>query len=205
MGLNQQQLARALFPLGKHTKQQTLAWAEHTGIKPLVAQESQDICFAASGDYTDFVRKHSNGACDTQSGPILDVSGNLLGRHKGIHYYTVGQRRGLGIPSTAPYYVIWIEPGSKAVIVGRTKDLFCEKFTVSHVNWCSIGRPDEPITCRVRIRNLHRPALAEVTPLNGAAALVRFFEPQRAVTPGQAAVFYSDDLLLGGAIIDRHS
>ena len=205
MGLNQRQLARALFPLGEHTKQQTLAWAEQTGIKPLITDESQEICFIASGDYTDFVRKHHDGVCTTQSGPILDLSGNLLGRHNGIHSYTVGQRRGLGIPSTAPYYVIRIEPESNVVRVGRSNDLFCETFTVSRVNWVSIDCPDEPITCRVRIRNLHTPAPAEVTPMGAAAALVRFFEPQRAVTPGQAAVFYSDDLLLGGGIIDRHS
>ncbi|MGO9312209.1 MAG: tRNA 2-thiouridine(34) synthase MnmA [Syntrophobacteraceae bacterium] len=205
MGLNQQQLARVLFPLGEHTKQQTLAWAEQAGIKPLLTEESQEICFIASGDYTDFVRKRHRGEGPAQSGPILDLSGNLLGRHNGIHSYTVGQRRGLGIPSTAPYYVIRIEPESNVVRIGRSKDLFCEMFAVSRVNWISIDRPDEPITCEVRIRNLHRPAQAEVTPLGDAAALVRFFEPQRAVTPGQAAVFYSGDLLLGGGIIDRHS
>ncbi len=205
MGLNQQQLARALFPLGEHTKQQTLAWAEQTGIKPMLTEDSQEICFIASGGYTDFVRKRTGGACGTQSGPILDLSSNLLGRHNGIHSYTVGQRRGLGIASTAPYYVVRIEPESNAVRVGRAKDLFCETFTISHVNWLSIDCPDEPISCRVRIRNLHRPAPAELTPLGETSALVRFFEPQRAVTPGQAAVFYSDDLLLGGGIIDRHS
>ncbi len=205
MGLNQQQLARALFPLGEHTKQQTLAWAEQTGIKPLLTEESQEICFIASGGYTDFVRTRHGGVCTTQSGPILDLSGNLLGRHNGIHSYTVGQRRGLGIASTEPYYVIRIEPESNVVRVGRSKDLFCETFTVSRVNWTSIGCPDAPVTCQVRIRNLHRPAPAEVTPLGATAAQVRFFEPQRAVTPGQAAVFYSEDLLLGGGIIDRHS
>jgi tRNA-specific 2-thiouridylase len=205
MGLNQQQLARALFPLGEHTKQQTLAWAEQTGIKPLLTEESQEICFIDSGGYTDFVQKRHDGVWTAQSGPILDLSGNLLGRHNGIHSYTVGQRRGLRISSTAPYYVIRIEPESNVVRVGRSKDLLCDMFTVSRVNWISIDCPDEPITCQVRIRNLHRPASAEVTPLGAAAARVRFFEPQRAVTPGQAAVFYSDDLLLGGGIIDRHS
>ena len=205
MGLNQQQLARALFPLGEHTKRQTLAWAEQTGIKPLLTEESQEICFIASGNYTDFVQNRHDGVWTAQSGPILDLSDNLLGRHNGIHSYTVGQRRGLGISSTAPYYVIRIEPESNVVRVGRSKDLLCDMFTAGRVNWVSIDCPEEPITCQVRIRNLHRPAPAEVTPLGTAAVRVRFFEPQRAVTPGQAAVFYSDDLLLGGGIIDRHS
>lgn len=202
MGLRQEQLARALFPLGGHTKRETTAWAERAGMKPLVSGESQEICFIQSGSYAEFLRKRAGGP-DVPGGPILDLDGNVLGEHKGIHAYTVGQRRGLGIPSTEPYYVVRIEPETNAVRIGRARDLFRSTFFVSDLNWVSIEPPSGPIRCEVRIRNQHRPVAAEVTPLGEASASVRLPEPQRAVTPGQAAVFYSGALLLGGGTIAK--
>ncbi|MHC1727178.1 MAG: tRNA 2-thiouridine(34) synthase MnmA [Syntrophobacteraceae bacterium] len=203
MGLSQEQLSRAVFPLGGYTKDETRAWAKQTGLGALISEDSQEICFIPSGAYSDFVRSRVATTAEEVDGPILDLAGNYLGAHKGIYSYTVGQRRGLGIPSTEPYYVVRIEPEENMVRVGRSKDLFCSALTVSGVNWVSIEPPDEPVACQVRIRNLHRPAPAEVTPAEDSTARIRFFEPQRAVTPGQAAVFYSDDLLLGGGIITR--
>lgn len=205
MGLSRQQLARALFPLGDLTKRETVAWSEQAGLKPLVTEDSQEICFIPSGAYSDFVRTRIGGESVEPGGPILDLAGNVLGEHKGIFSYTVGQRRGLGIPSTEPYYVIRIEPEANVVRVGHSADLFCENFSVSGVNWVSIDRPKKPILCTVRIRNQHRPAPAEVTPLTDTTAAVRLVEPQRAVTPGQAAVFYSDEILLGGGTIMGHA
>ncbi len=202
-GLSQDQLAHALFPLCKLTKKETQAWAGQKGLDRLITEDSQEICFIPSGKYTEFLRSRTGEALSARPGPVLDLDGNLLGGHKGIHSYTVGQRRGLGIPSTEPYYVVSIEPETNTVRVGRSKDLFLETFTVSNVNWVSIPCPEEPISCQVRIRNLHKPSPAEVTPLSETMARVRFMDPQRAVTPGQAAVFYSDALLLGGGIIQR--
>lgn len=203
LGLSQEQLARALFPLGGFMKHETVAWSAETGLKPLVTEDSQEICFIPSGTYSDFVRKRIGEESIESRGPILDLAGNTLGEHKGIYSYTIGQRRGLGIPSTEPYYVIRIEAEANAVRVGRAGDLSCESFSVSDVNWVSIDRPAKPFSCSVRIRNLHRPAPAEVTPITGDTASVRFVQPQRAVTPGQAAAFYSDEILLGGGIIAR--
>lgn len=199
MGLRQEQLARALFPLGNFSKSDISAWAGRAGLSSLISEESQEICFILSGKYSDLVRRRSGQS--TCPGPILDMDGNHVGDHRGIYFYTVGQRRGLGLPSTEPYYVIAIEPAINAVRVGRAKDLLCSRFTVSNLNWVSIEQPEGPITCEVRIRNQHRPAPAQVTLCPGNTASVQLIEPQRAVTPGQAAVFYSGDLLLGGGII----
>lgn len=205
IGLRQEQLARTIFPLGEFTKRETVAWSEQAGLKPLVTEDSQEICFIPSGGYPDFVRKRTGGGVVKPGGPILDLAGNLLGEHKGIYSYTVGQRRGLGIPSTEPYYVIRIEPETNVIRVGRSGDLFCESFRVSGVNWISIERPTKPVFCTVRIRNQHRPTPAEVIPLADEGASVRFIEPQRAVTPGQAAAFYSNEILLGGGTIARQA
>jgi tRNA-uridine 2-sulfurtransferase len=205
MGLSQEQLSCALFPLGGFTKRETVAWSEQVGLRPLVTEDSQEICFIPSGNYQDFVRTRFGGVSDEPKGPIMDLAGNILGEHKGIYSYTVGQRRGLGIPSTEPYYVIRIEPETNVVRIGRSGDLFCGSFNVSGVNWVSIDCPNGPVLCAVRIRNQHRPAPAEVTPLTETTVSVRLVEPQRAVTPGQAAVFYSDELLLGGGTIMRQN
>ncbi|MCE5334022.1 MAG: tRNA 2-thiouridine(34) synthase MnmA [Desulfobacteraceae bacterium] len=202
MGLGQEQLSRAMFPLGGYTKVETFAWAKREGLSGLITEESQEICFVPGNSYPDFIRGRTGDRSTSGPGPILDLNGRILGEHKGIFHYTVGQRRGLGIPSTEPYYVVRIEPEANAVRVGRAQDLFCETCTAREVNWVSIPPPGEPIRCRVRIRNLHRPAPAEVFPVSPDTATIRFDEPQRAVTPGQGAVFYDDELLLGGGIIE---
>lgn len=201
-GLTQQQLSLASFPLGDLTKSQVIGWAQQKGFWSLLPAESQELCFVLAGTYQEFLLR--NGAPDLFAGPgpIVDSDGNYLGRHKGIFSYTIGQRRGLGITSTEPYYVIDLDPESNTVRVGRSEDLFRTQCAVGAVNWLSIASPHENLRANVRIRNQHRPAPAWLIPDEARrCVLVRFDSPQRAVTPGQAAVFYSGDLVLGGGTI----
>ncbi len=204
-GLTQEQLSVAIFPLGKTYKTDVLRWAEEEGLSPLIPGESQEICFIPSGSYTDFVRQRVQVDSRSCEGLIVDLEDRVLGRHGGIYNYTVGQRRGLGIPSTSPYYVVELDPVANKVRIGRSADLYCSRFTVDSVNWVSVAPPREPVRCRVRIRHKHEAASALVTPLNDSAASVEFDRPQRAVTPGQAAVFYVEDLLLGGGTINHRN
>lgn len=202
-GLGQKQLAYCVFPLGSHVKREVLQWAAEAGIASQLPEESQEICFIPSGTYCEFLQERLGLCCASTSGPILDTDGNYLGRHKGIFAYTIGQRRGLGIASSAPYYVVDLNPAENIVRVGRAHDLFCAEFVVERVNWVSVPAPQGPIRTQVRIRNQHRPTPARVTPIGDAQVIVRFEEPQRAVTPGQAAVFYDGALLLGGGHIKK--
>lgn len=202
-GLDQDQLATTVFPLGSTTKREVFAWAEALEIAPLFPEESQEICFVPAGEYHEFLAERLGADRPSPEGPILDLQGRELGRHKGIFAYTVGQRRGLGIPSDAPLYVVGLEPAANVVRVGRAGDLDRAELRVGHINWVSIACPIEPVRCRVRIRNQHKPAEAVVTPDGDRSASVRFEVPQRAVTPGQSAVFYDGDVVLGGGIIQR--
>jgi len=197
-GLSQRQLARALFPLGEHTKESTRAWARAHGFDGLIPEESQEICFIPSGDYRRFFEDHAPKAACGAEGPVRDTSGAVIGRHKGLFRYTVGQRRGIDIPSSAPYYVLALDPETNTLWVGRSHELFEAEALVGNLNWVSIDPPAEPIHARVRLRHQHRPAPAQVIPLADGTVRVRFETPQRAVTPGQAAVFYQGDLVLGG-------
>jgi len=202
-GLTQDQLAVAAFPLGGTLKAEVLHWANGAGLEKRIPEESQEICFIRTGTYLDFVKQRVALSPNAGRGPIMGLDGKVLGEHKGIFAYTIGQRRGLGIASSAPYYVVDLDPASGTVIVGRVSDLYRRELTVSHVNWISRDCPDHPILCRVRIRNRHRPADALLSPVGGTDVKIRFREPQRAVTPGQAAVFYDGDLVLGGGTIRR--
>ena len=201
-GLSQDQLAQAMFPLGEFYKRDVQTWAEQNlGFK--VPEESQEICFIPSGHYRDFLAQRLAIELRDQRGDIVDVQGTVLGQHQGIHGYTVGQRRGLGIASANPYYVIALEPATNRVVVGRAQDLYRAELLVGSVNWLSIPAPSEARRCRVRIRHQHRPAPAILIPEEAGQVLVRFDQPQRAVAPGQAAVFYDHDVVLGGGIIGR--
>jgi tRNA-specific 2-thiouridylase len=206
--LSQEQLGSALLPLGNTTKKEVLEWADEIGVASALPEESQEICFIPSGDYQEFLKGRLGLSSLSAKGPILDTEGNLLGEHKGIFAYTVGQRRGLRIASSAPYYVVGIEPATNTVRVGRVGDLDCLSVEIEGVNWVSIPPPIEPIHAKVRIRNQHEPASAWVHPNGSTEAHIRFEQPQRAVTPGQAAVFYDGEVLLGGGTIrakaDRH-
>jgi tRNA-uridine 2-sulfurtransferase len=203
--LTQEQLASAAFPLGNLEKSDVLRWAGEAGLSSLIPEESQEICFIPSGNYHEFLRRMPDLSPLPPTGRIVDMEGNVLGEHRGIFAYTVGQRRGMGIASSAPYYVVDLDASTNTVRVGRANHLFRQELDAKNVNWVSIPPPSGPLRCQVRIRNQHIPAPALVTRVGEAQATVRFDEPQRAVTPGQAAVFYDGDLLLGGGTIRKMS
>lgn len=202
-GLRQEQLAHALFPLGDETKESTRLWARTHGFDPLIPDESQEICFIASGDYRRFVEEQWPQAALHAEGPIRDASGAYIGRHKGLYRYTVGQRRGIDIPSTAPYYVLALDPKTNTLWVGRSQDLLASEALVAQVNWVSVDPPVEPVRAFVRLRHQHRPAAAWILPQANGTVRVRFDVPQRAVTPGQAAVFYDGNTVLGGGVLQK--
>jgi len=204
-GLTQEQLARTLFPLGGMKKPQVRELARELGVPVAEKTDSQEICFVPNGDYAAFLDaylKEQGAAAPKVEGEVVDRSGRVLARHEGVHHYTVGQRKGLGVAVGEPLYVIATDPASQRVTVGSNEDLLRVRFTVRGANWISIAAPAAPVRAEVRIRNKHTPAWATVAALTGDRAEVRFDEPQRAVTPGQAAVFYSGELVLGGGWIE---
>lgn len=202
-GLSQEQLAHTLFPLGNETKESTRIWVRTHGFDPLIPEESQEICFIASGNYRRFVEEHWPQALHHAEGPIRDASGAYIGHHKGLYRYTVGQRRGIDIPSTAPYYVLALDPKTNTLWVGRSQDLCAREALVAQVNWVSVDPPMEPLRALVRLRHQHRPAPAWILSQANGTVRVRFDEPQRAVTPGQAAVFYDGKRVLGGGVLQK--
>jgi len=199
-GLSQPQLAAALFPVGALEKAEVRRLAAERGLPTADKPESQEICFVPDGDYAAFVERQAPD--DDRSGPVVDRAGQALGRHDGIHRFTVGQRKGLGITSPRPLYVLAMHPASRTVVVGEERDLAAPSLTVGGVNWISGEGPTGMIRAAVRIRHRAAEAPASVEPLPGGRAAVRFDSPQRAVTPGQAAVFYDGDVCLGGGWID---
>lgn len=199
-GLSQEQLRSALFPVGGLRKADVRRLAAERGLPVADKPESQEICFVPDGDYAGFVERHVEPA--DRSGPIVDSAGRTLGRHEGIHRYTVGQRKGLGVTAPRPLYVLRVLPETRTVVVGEPDELACATFTVRDVNWLSIAEPAGPIEAGVKIRYRAPDAPAVVQPLPGCRAEVAFREPQRAVTPGQAAVFYQGDVCLGGGWIE---
>jgi tRNA-specific 2-thiouridylase len=198
-GLSQDQLARAVFPVGHLNKDEVRRIAADRGLPTADKAESQEICFVPDGDYAAFVERHA-GASD-RSGPIVDREGRTVGRHQGIHRYTVGQRKGLG-SAGRPRYVLAVVPATRTVVVGGDADLARARFAVGGVNWLSIAEPAADLRCAVQVRYRHVAAEATVTPLPGGRAEVAFATPQRAITPGQAAVFYDGDACLGGGWIE---
>ncbi|MDP9119423.1 MAG: tRNA 2-thiouridine(34) synthase MnmA [Actinomycetota bacterium] len=198
-GLTQEQLAAAVFPVGDLTKADVRRIAQHHALPTAHKAESQEICFVPDGDYARFVEKHSECA-DIRPGPIVTRDGETVGAHEGIHRFTVGQRRGLGVASGRRHYVLKIEASTSTVVVGDDSDLRTTTLRARDVNWLSIARPEAPIRGQVRIRHRHEPAPATVQSTADGAD-VTFDSPQRAVTPGQSAVFYDGDLCLGGGTI----
>jgi tRNA-specific 2-thiouridylase len=193
--LSQKQLGRILFPLGGKIKSDVRKIAEDAGLFTTDKRESQDLC---SGDYRDFI--------DDSKGPgnFIDESGLILGRHKGIENYTIGQRRGLGISSsTEPWYVIGIKPGSNEVVLGFNSDLLNKGMIVSKCNWIATPRPDFPIKVDAKIRYRDNGAPAILTEVEEDLIEVVFSEERRAVTPGQVAVFYDGDTVIGAGIIEK--
>jgi tRNA-uridine 2-sulfurtransferase len=205
-GLTQPQLARTLFPLGGMLKPQVREVARSLGLAVAEKPDSQEICFVPNGDYAAFIDayfKERGIARERTEGEIVDASGHVLGRHDGVHHFTIGQRRGLGIAAGEPLYVIATVPAEQRVVVGRNDDLLRSELRVDGVNWISIAPPAEPVRAWVKIRNKHAAAAALLTPGSEPDRIeVRFDEPQRAVTPGQGAVFYDGDVVLGGGWIE---
>jgi tRNA-uridine 2-sulfurtransferase len=208
-GLTQEQLAHADFPLGELTKQQVREIARRLGVPVAEKPESQEICFVPTGNYVQFIESYlaekgsapEGGHLD--GGEIVTTSGQVVGRHNGLHNYTVGQRRGLGLAAGRPLYVVAIDSATKRLVVGEDGELRHTNCEVRNVNWIPFAGLDAPIRAHVRIRNRHEPALAEITARDETSARVTFFEPQRAITPGQAAVFYSGERVLGGGWIEK--
>ena len=205
-GLTQSQLAQAMFPLGEMTKEQVRAIAREKKLPVAGKPESQEICFVSNGSYRDFINEYlaEQGKQSANSpGEVVTSQGEMLAEHNGIHQFTVGQRKGLGVAAGSPLYVIELDARRNRVVVGRNEELFRRTFRVRGVNWIRPAAPGDEIEACVRIRNKHVPAPARIQALNGSEALVEFLEPQRAITPGQAAVFYDDDEVLGGGWIAR--
>jgi len=197
--MTQESLQHTLMPLGRYTKEQVRQMARQWRLPVADRPESQEICFIPDDDYAAFVEKRIKEA--SQPGPILDRRGRKLGEHKGILFYTVGQRKGLGISSSEPLYVVKIDREKNTLIVGREEDVYADELEAEHVNYISKDHLREPIQVRARIRYNMEEAPATVSFLFNSRVRVRFSRPQRAITPGQAVVFYQDDIVLGGGTI----
>ena len=197
--LSQEILSHTLFPLGEQTKTETRQMAAEFGLHTAEKPESQDLCLIeAHGSMRTFLDKY----LAPKQGDIVDQTGKVLGKHDGIHHYTIGQRRGIGVAADRPLYVIGIDAGKNQVIVGDREEMLSSDFTVQHVNWVSIAQPELPIRAEVQIRYRAQAVPCTVVPLEGDRVKVVFNEPQFSVTPGQAAVWYEGDRVLGGGLIE---
>ncbi|MBP6015461.1 MAG: tRNA 2-thiouridine(34) synthase MnmA [Candidatus Promineofilum sp.] len=195
----QEQLAHVLFPIGEYTKDEVRQLAREHGLPVASKQESQDLCFLNDGDYRRFIRDYSPQ--DHPPGPILDLNGRELGQHEGLPFYTIGQRKGLGIAAAEPLFVLGKDTTRNALIVGPRAALGVGELVARDVNWIAGRPPAGPIRAEVKIRYMAAPVQSVVTPLDGNQAHVTFSTPVLGVTPGQAAVFYEGDTCLGGGLI----
>ena len=198
--LTQERLGRALFPVGEYSKPQIRALARDFNLPTANRTESQDLCFLAGQDYRDFIRH--NDPARAVPGPIRDRRGNTLGEHQGLAYYTIGQRKGLGIPSSVPLYVLAKQAATNTLVVGVEAELGARELTAAQVNWVAGAAPSGSLRLQVKTRYSAREAWAAVRPLEDERVQVSFEEPQRDLTPGQAAVFYDDEVVLGGGLIE---
>jgi len=197
--LSQEQLASACFPLGEMTKSQVRELAVSKGLVPIVKEESQDVCFIRGTDYGEFLVQEC--CIGPEPGAIEDVSGKVLGEHRGLHLFTVGQRRGINCPAAEPYYVARIDRKNNRLIVGFKQDLLTWECRVSGINWIA-HEPASPVKVFVRVRYRHQAVSCTLFPQDRRTAIVRFDSAQSAVTPGQGAVFYDGDEVLGGGWIE---
>ncbi len=198
--LTQEQLRATLFPLGGMTKEEVRRLAAGYGLRVAEKGESQEICFVPDNDYVRFLEE--SGAREDLSGNIVDSRGNVLGRHQGTYRYTVGQRKGLGIAHPHPLYVLGLDAARHEVIVGARDELVSDSLVAAEVNWI-VTPPTAPFAATCKIRYRHRPVPCTIDPLPEGRALVRFPQGEKAITPGQAAVFYDGDEVLGGGWIDK--
>jgi tRNA-specific 2-thiouridylase len=205
--LSQQQLRHALFPLGELTKAEVRALAAERGLPVASKAESQELCFVAGNDYRGFMQRYAQatGRATPQGGPIYDAAGALVGQHAGLANYTIGQRKGLGVSAREPLHVLRLDAANNAVIVGPSTALDREMLTAGSVGYVAGDMPSQPFEALVKLRYKAPAVAAVVTPLPDARAEIRLRQPQRAVTPGQAVVFYdapSGEEVVGGGLID---
>jgi tRNA-specific 2-thiouridylase len=203
-GLSQEQLSRSDFPLGELTKEEVRALARRANLPVAEKPESMELCFVPTGNYVQFIQAYSQErgiALQNGEGEIVNETGDLIGRHNGIHNFTIGQRKGLGFATGKPVYVLSIDPEKNRVVVGEDDVLRKTICEVEGVNWISRARPSAAIRVYAKIRHKHEPAPATIEPIDETTARVTFDTPQRAITPGQATVFYNGDIVLGGGWI----
>jgi tRNA-uridine 2-sulfurtransferase len=203
-GLTQEQLAHTLFPLGKLTKPEVRAAARRQGLMLAEKPDSQEICFIPGGDYKQFLTAYLEEQGEPMpetAGELVTAGGQVVGRHDGIFNFTVGQRKGLGVASPSPLYVLQIDPASRRVTIGADAELATRTLRARQLNWISIEKLRGPMRVQVKIRHRHEPAWALLEPAGAGEAMATFDEPQRAVTPGQSAVFYDGDEVVGGGWI----
>jgi tRNA-specific 2-thiouridylase len=203
-GLTQEQLARTLFPLGHMTKPEVREAARRHGLALAEKPDSQEICFVPGGDYKQFITAYleeQGEASSETGGELVAANGEVIGQHAGIHNFTVGQRKGLGVSSAAPLYVLNIDPASHRVTVGADAELATHTLHARQLNWVSIAELTGPMRVKAKIRHRHDPAWATLEPAGADEVTATFDEPQRAVTPGQAAVFFDGDEVVGGGWI----
>ncbi len=203
-GLTQQQLSRTLFPLGEMRKPEVREEARRVGLRVFEKQDSQEICFVPGGDYKKFLdaylAEQGDEIPDT-SGELVTTTGEVIGTHSGIHNFTVGQRKGLGVATGSPVYVLEIRGDQRQVVVGGGEELYSRTLIGKRANWIAIDDLREPMRVQAKIRHRHGPANAVLEKLANGDVQLTFDEPQRAVTPGQAVVFYDGDVVVGGAWI----
>src|SRR5437868_14041547 len=203
-GLTQQQLSRTLFPLGGLHKSEVRELARNHGLMLADKPDSQEICFVPGGDYKQFLDAYlaeQGDALPDTSGELVTTDGNVIGKHGGIHHFTVGQRKGLGVATGSPLYVIQIKGDTRQVVVGNQEELYSRTLRARRVNLIAVEDLREPMRVSVKIRHRHEPAPALIEKSGTDEVLVTFDQPQRAITPGQAAVFYEDDVVVGGGWI----
>ena len=205
--LTQDQLSRAYFPLGEMLKSEVRDIARDANLYTAEKAESQEICFVPDGKYSEFIDRYLDHESRTdelpQGGEIISVAGEVVGTHTGIHRYTIGQRRGLGIAHEKPLYVLQIERAKNQIIVGEAAELESIDFVAKGVNWVAFDETSDPVRAEVKIRYRHEPAMATIHALPENRARIVFDKPQRAITPGQATIFYNGDEVVGGGWIMR--
>jgi tRNA-specific 2-thiouridylase len=194
--LTREKLGHVLFPLGEYSKDEVKQIAKQAGL-PTAARSSQDLCFISQGNYGTFLSQRFSAT----PGDIVDTSGRKLGQHRGMAFYTIGQRHGMGLTSTEPLYIVRMEPESNRIVLGHTEELYSRKLTARKLNWISGRAPRGPIALTARIRYRSKEAEATVFPCDDSLD-VHFANPQKAVTAGQSVVFYNMDEVLGGGIIE---
>lgn len=197
--MTQEQLAHTLFPLGEYQKTQVREIAARQGFQNAKKHDSQDICFVPNGRYTEFIEGYTGK--HYPPGDFIDASGHVLGRHGGIIRYTIGQRKGLGIPASAPLYVTKIDPADNTVTLGHNDELYFRTLTATDLNLIAVDQIDRPMRVKAKIRYRQSEQWATVTQIDADTAEARFDEPQRAMTKGQAIVFYDGDIVVGGGTI----